>query len=77
MGKGVGELFQRCQKAGVKFIGLAGMLTDDVAQEFAANRSLTLMGIVPVLASAQQSKAEPAKYLRLLASEGARSVASV
>jgi glycerate kinase len=77
MGKGVGELFQRCQKAGVKFIGLAGMLTDDVAQEFAANRSLTLMGIVPVLASAQQSKAEPAKYLRLLASEAARSVASV
>jgi hypothetical protein len=61
----------------VKFIGLAGVLAQGVAKKFANDSTFALYGIVPQLASIEQSKAEPAKYLRLLASEAARSIASV
>lgn len=72
MGKGVGSLCQLCRKSGVKFLGLAGSLSQDVSAKLASDRNLALFGIVPILASLDQAKAEPAKYLRLLASEAAK-----
>jgi glycerate kinase len=77
MGKGVGSLFQRCQATGVRFVGLAGSLSQDISQEFLHGRYMDLFGIVPFLASLEQARAEPAKYLRLLASDAAKRVGSV
>jgi glycerate kinase len=77
MGKGVGNLAKFCQKAGVKFIGLAGSLSPDLIQRFPTEKNLSLWGIVPGLASLDESKAQPAKWLSALASEAALSVASV
>ena len=77
MGKGVGSLFQLCEKQGVRFIGLAGSLSRDVTQRFSRNEKLSLWGIVPSLATLEQSKAHPAKWLSTLASEAARSVGFV
>ena len=77
MGKGVGSLFQLCQKRGVKFIGLAGSLSRDVTNQFKNDRNLALFGIVPNLAPIEQAKAHPAKYLSLLASEAAKKHGSV
>jgi glycerate 2-kinase len=72
MGKGVGSLCQLCRETGVKFIGLAGSLSADVRARFKSEANLALFGIVPDLASLDQAKAEPTKYLRLLASEAAK-----
>ncbi|HUS35104.1 MAG TPA: glycerate kinase [Verrucomicrobiae bacterium] len=72
MGKGVGSLCQLCRATGVKFIGLAGSLSTDVRARFKFEANLALFGIVPDLAFLDQAKAEPAKYLRLLASEAAK-----
>jgi glycerate kinase len=77
MGKGVGSLYQMCQSAGVRFIGLAGSLSQGISEEFNYSRDIALLGIVPFLTSLDQAKAEPAKYLRLLASEAAKKAASV
>jgi glycerate kinase len=68
MGKGVGAIFQRARDAGVRRIGLAGCLE----AQFAADPDLQLLAIVPKFASLEEAKAEPAKYLRLLASEAAK-----
>jgi glycerate kinase len=75
MGKGVGALYQLCQKNNVKFMGLAGSLSLDLTGTLQAGASL--WGIVPTFATLDQAKAEPAKYLRLLASEAAKNVGSV
>jgi glycerate 2-kinase len=74
MGKGVGSLFQVCRERGVKFVGLAGSLSSDVVKQFQNNRNLALFGIVPSFATLTEAKAEPAKYLRLIASEAAKSM---
>jgi glycerate kinase len=76
MGKGVGALFQRARQLRVKRIGLAGSLAPDVKSQFAHDANLLLLGIVPDLASLDQAKAQPAKYLSLLASEAAKKHAS-
>jgi glycerate 2-kinase len=76
MGKGVGSLCQLCRDRGVKFLGLAGSLSKQVGAKFASDRNLALFGIVPGLASLDQAKAEPAKYLRLLAAEAAKKAVS-
>lgn len=77
MGKGVGSLYQLCQSRGVRFVGLAGSLSQGVSEEFHYSRNVALFGIVPFFAPLDQAKAEPAKYLRLLASEAAKKVGSV
>jgi hypothetical protein len=48
-----------------------------MTEEFPFDRNVALYGIVSQLATAEQSKSEPAKYLRLLASEAAKNVGSV
>ena len=75
MGKGVGALYQLCKKKNVKFIGLAGSLSLDLAGRL--ETAASLWSIVPTLATLDQAKAKPAKYLRLLASEAAKNVTSV
>lgn len=75
MGKGVGALYQLCQKDNVKFIGLAGSLSLELTGRLQTGASL--WGIVPTLATLEEAKAEPAKYLRLLASEAAKNVGSL
>lgn len=72
MGKGVGELFERCRRAGVKRIGLAGSLGPGVVEQFSKDPDLLLMGIVPELAPLAQAKAEPARWLGILAAEAAK-----
>lgn len=72
MGKGVGAIFERCRKAGVRCIGLGGSLGPGVQASLANDRLLTLMGIVPTLAPLQAAKAEPARWLRSLAAEAAK-----
>jgi glycerate 2-kinase len=76
MGKGVGSLCQLCQTSRVKFVGLAGSLSKDVQAKFASKSNLSLHGIVPNLATLDQAKAEPAKYLRILAAEAAKKAVS-
>jgi glycerate kinase len=77
MGKGVGALYHLCRTAHVRFIGLAGYLSRGMSEEFPFDRNVALYSIVSRLATPEQSKAEPAKYLRLLASEAAKNVGSV
>ena len=77
MGKGVGSLFQLCQTAGVRFVGLAGSLSHGISEDFHHSRNVALFGVVPFLTSLGQAKAEPAKYLCQLASEAAKKVSSV
>ena len=77
MGKGVGSLYQLCKTTGVRFVGLAGGMADNVREQFSDDVNLTLMSIVPAITTLETAKAEPAKYLRLLASEAAKNVTSV
>jgi glycerate kinase len=73
MGKGVGSIFERARKAGVRRIGLAGCIGELVSSD----RDLQLMSIVPNLATLEEAKAYPSKYLSRLASEAAKKHASV
>jgi glycerate kinase len=73
MGKGVGELFARCRKAGVARIGLAGSLGKGIETALASDPDLRLHAIVPTLTNLEQAKAEPAKWVRALAAEAAKS----
>jgi glycerate kinase len=77
MGKGVGSLCQLCEKSGVKFIALAGSLSRELVQHFPGRANVALFGIVPYLATLEEAKAEPAKWLSLLAGEAAKKVGAV
>jgi glycerate 2-kinase len=76
MGKGVGSLWRVCIEKGVRFMALAGSVSAEVAKRYSGNEEISLWGIVPQFASLDQAKAEPAKYLRLLASEAAKSISA-
>jgi glycerate kinase len=76
MGKGVGSLYQLCKINGVRFVGLAGGMSEHVREQFREDADLTLMSIVPTITTLENAKAEPARYLTLLASEAAKKVAS-
>ncbi len=72
MGKGVGELFERCRRAGVARMGLAGSLGPGLKNGFPNDPQLALAGIVPNLTSLANAKAEPARWLAELAAQAAK-----
>lgn len=70
MGKGVGFLFQRCREAGVRCLALAGGIGPNVESKL--DKNLRVMGIVPQMATLEQAKSEPARWLTELAVKAAR-----
>jgi glycerate 2-kinase len=72
MGKGVGSLFDRAKRAGVKRLGLAGALGPGVQEKFGNDPRLELMSIVPDLASIEEAKADAKRFLRELSSKAAQ-----
>jgi glycerate kinase len=69
MGKGVGELVQRCQRRGLPCLGLAGVVAerDQLPKVFAQLHSLT-----PGLTTAESAKSRAAFWLARLAEQAAQ-----
>jgi glycerate kinase len=69
MGKGVGELAKICHRAGVPCVGLGGVVPNrrEVSEIFTQAYAVT-----PDLASAEESRAQPAFWLERLAALAAR-----
>lgn len=72
MGKGVGQLAQRCRQAQVPCIGLVGV----VVASGKGHRLFTRMRALTELTSANQAKAKPAFWLERLAMVAAKSLNS-
>jgi glycerate kinase len=70
MGKGVGQVAQRCRQLEIPCIGLAGVVSGRraAAKHFSRTHALT------EVATIRQAKAEPARWLERLARQVARSV---
>ena len=73
MGKGVGQIAQRCRQLKIPCISLAGMVSASrgIAEFFAQTHALT------DLTTVQQAKAQPARWLERLAQQVARSTREV
>ena len=71
MGKGTGEIARRCHKQKLPCLGLGGVVQDEAALRkwFQSASGLTQ------LTSAEQAKAEPARWLATLAEQVARTLA--
>ena len=69
MGKGVGSLFDRAKRAGVKRLGLAGILGSDLRS---TDPELQLLSIVPGLANPEDAKQNAAHWLAKLAAQAAK-----
>ncbi|MBU6399819.1 MAG: glycerate kinase [Verrucomicrobia bacterium] len=72
MGKGVGEVARLCGQAHVPCLGLAGRLDldprrDSAAVALARQRFTRLEGIAPALATIEEAKAQPGRWLTDLA----------
>jgi glycerate kinase len=72
MGKGVGSLFRLCRERGIEFIGLAGYIEPELPQQIGADWTVSLSAIVPNLTSLEEAKAQPHRWLCMLATHAAK-----
>jgi glycerate kinase len=70
MGKGVGQVAQRCRDLNVDCIGLGGVVTDSASQRQLFSQTHSLRDLI----SLKQAKAKPAFWLERLAAKIAATV---